>query len=327
MALKDKIGLVDLSDIANQPAKDRLTAMPRTAIGIHAQQLHQDEQIRKENAALKSKLSEFEGSNPVRKLNSLLVKPSKWANRIEETFAGKEFADLKQEIAESGGNIQPIKVRPIEQGQFEIVYGHRRHRACLELGLDVLALISDVDDQTLFIQMEQENRQRSDPRPYERGLMYAKALDHGLYSSIRQLAIALQMDPTGLSRCLMLARLPSEVLMAFSSPLDITYDWASPLTEAVDSNRDAVIAEANKIRSEREGGSQILPKLIMSRLVDSVNLEKVKKTPPPLEIKGQNGQKAKLKFDINGGAKLTFSKLSQKNLDQLEDLIKRFLNE
>ena len=67
------------------------------------------------------------------------IKPSKWANRHEASFLTAEFEELKAEIAAAGGNVQPIKVRPVEvlngstpstDTTYELIFGHRRHRAC-----------------------------------------------------------------------------------------------------------------------------------------------------------------------------------------------------
>ena len=78
-----------------------------------------------------------------------LIAPSRWANRHPDAFEGPEFEQLRREIEDAGGNVQPIKIRPITDGRtaeggarYEIVFGHRRHRACLDLGLPVLAVVS-----------------------------------------------------------------------------------------------------------------------------------------------------------------------------------------
>jgi ParB family chromosome partitioning protein len=110
--------------------------------------------------------------------------------------------------------------------------GHRRHQACLELGLPVFAVIEALDDQSLFVEMDRENRQRKDLRPYEIGLMYAKALDDGLFPSAKKLAEAVGIDLSQLGKALSLARLPQDVLGAFQSPLDLQYRWASELVPA-----------------------------------------------------------------------------------------------
>ncbi|MFD2274834.1 ParB N-terminal domain-containing protein [Undibacterium arcticum] len=84
----------------------------------------------------------------------------KWANRISDSFTSADFLALKEEITQAGGNVQPIKVRPLVgvADRYEIVFGHRRHRACLEAGLPVLCLIEAVSDQELFKEMDREKQ-------------------------------------------------------------------------------------------------------------------------------------------------------------------------
>src|SRR5439155_17408723 len=132
-----------------------------------------------------------------------------WANRHEASFKTAEFEQLKAEIAQSGGNVQPIKVRPVAvlngstppaEGRFELVFGHRRHRACLDLGIPVLAAIEDASDVSLFEQMERENRGRKNLSAWEQGTMYRKALDEGLYPSLRRLSESLGVDVSLVSK-------------------------------------------------------------------------------------------------------------------------------
>jgi ParB family chromosome partitioning protein len=63
--------------------------------------------------------------------------------------------------------VPPIKVQPLNGSTFgdasheyEIIYGYRRHRVCLELNIPINALIEPVDDEQVFEQMEHENRGR-----------------------------------------------------------------------------------------------------------------------------------------------------------------------
>src|SRR5712692_6730329 len=97
-------------------------------------------------ALLEDRLKQFEGVLPVRLIEPDKIIPSKWANRDIHTFQSAEFDQLKEEIAQAGGNVQPIKVRPLagDADRYEIVYGHRRHRASLDLNQPVLALVEDV---------------------------------------------------------------------------------------------------------------------------------------------------------------------------------------
>jgi ParB family chromosome partitioning protein len=58
--------------------------------------------------------------------------------------------------------------------------------------------------------------------------MYRKALDEGLYPSLRKLAESVKVDVSLVSKSVSLARLPEAVVAAFPSPLDIQFRWAQP---------------------------------------------------------------------------------------------------
>jgi ParB family chromosome partitioning protein len=185
-----------------------------------------------ENETLKKELAEWDGAVPARPLDPQLVVASPWANRVEESFSGPEFAALKEEIGAAGRNVQPIKVRPLpgsEPQKYEIVFGHRRHRACLELGLPVWALIESLDDGATFVEMERENRERENLSPYEQGLMYQRGVK--LFGGLRKLADRIHRDPGNMSKAIQIAELPDVVLRAFPSRNDIQFRWAKALAD------------------------------------------------------------------------------------------------
>lgn len=217
------------------------------------------------------KLAEFDGATLVRSLDPKLVHRSQWANRIEAEFATAEFLELKEEIANSGGNVQPIKVRLVKgafDGQtpkHEIVFGHRRHQACLELGLLVNAIVvENMDDKTLFETMDRENRGRKNLSAWEQGHMYEDAVKKGLYPSIRKLVEALGVNLSDAARSVQLAKLPKEVVGAFASPLELQVRWAKPLTDELQRNPDGVLAIAREIKKDRSGitATEIFARLI-----------------------------------------------------------------
>jgi ParB family chromosome partitioning protein len=218
-------------------------------------------------AVLEERLRQFEGGLPVLLLETTRVTTSKWANRIAESFDSRAFHQLKEEIAGAGGNVQPIKVRPLaaHADQFEIIFGHRRHRACAELGLPVLAVVEDVSDAELFKQMDRENRARADLSPWEQGKMYQHALEEKLFSSREHLARDLGIDPGNLSKALRLAQLDVAVVRAFPSPLELQYRWAKPLTDALLHDRDRVLAVARGLAeklSESRNAKQVFDQLV-----------------------------------------------------------------
>ena len=206
---------------------------------------------------LREQLSLHEGSLPTRKLEPASVSPSRWANRHEAAFAGAAFLRLRADIESAGGNVQPIVVRPIdaESSRFEIVFGHRRHRACLELGLPVLATIwtAPASDLEVFTAMDRENRERADLSPWEQGTMYRKALDDGLFPSMRRLAETLGVSHTWVRMALAVAEVPAPVLACFRSPLDLQVRHAVEINAALQADRRAVLRRAEKLATLRAG--------------------------------------------------------------------------
>lgn len=257
--LAAKNALIEMPGLS-KPAIDQEERSPvvprtRTAVGGMAQFVATQSPIHREAEELREAVKSFEGAHVVRALSPASVIPSEWANRHEDTFDTPDFAELKREIKEAGGNVQAIKVRPLNgstpkagQGaEYEIVFGHRRHRACLELNIPVNALIEAVDDQKLFEQMERENRGRKNLSAWEQGCMYQAALKKGLYSSQRKLSESIGVDISLISKSLALAKLPKSVIEAFPSPLDIQFRWAQPLWEALQKDEAAVIAQATAL--------------------------------------------------------------------------------
>ena len=273
----EKAGLVPGLQAGPKPAGDGAPVVEppkaKTAPGTMMGFLTAQSGAVQEAEALKARVKSLEEEAPLRKLDPSLIRSSKWANRHEASFLTTEFQELKAEIAAAGGNVQPIKVRPVpvlngstppRQPPFELIFGHRRHRACAELGIPVLAAIEEASDVSLFEQMERENRGRKNLSAWEQGTMYRRALDDGLYSSLRRLADGLGVDVSLVSKSVSLARLPEAVVAAFRTPLDIQFRWAAPLTEAIQKDPDGTLSRARAIAETRGdlGAATILSKLI-----------------------------------------------------------------
>ena len=79
--------------------------------------------------------------------------------------------DSMQELSDSilaQGVVQPIVVRPVENGQYEIIAGERRWRASQQAGLsEIPVVVKEVTDQTAMAMGLIENIQREDLNPLE----------------------------------------------------------------------------------------------------------------------------------------------------------------
>ncbi len=89
--------------------------------------------------------------------------------------------DALQELADSikaQGVIQPIVVRPISAGKFEIIAGERRWRASQLAGLDEIpAVVKELSDQSAAAISLIENIQREDLNPLEESRALQRLID------------------------------------------------------------------------------------------------------------------------------------------------------
>lgn len=239
---------------------------PRTGPGQMLAFRGQMQAVEGELSTLRERLRQYDGSTPTRKLDPVTIQPTRWANRHAASFENADFAGLKADIEQAGGNVQPILVRPVpdQADRYELVFGHRRHRACLELGIPVLAAIwvDELGDAELFAAMDRENRERADLSPYEQGMMYQRALDEHLFPTQRQLAEKLGVSHTWVRKALIVAQLPSAVVECFRSPLEIQYRHAEQLNAGLEKDRRAVLKKAEKVR-----GQKLVPAGVVARLL------------------------------------------------------------
>lgn len=109
------------------------------------------------------------------------------------------------------GVIQPIVVRPIEDGKFEIIAGERRYRAMKKLNwTEVPAIIRDMDDKETASVALIENLQREELTAIEEAMAYDKLLK--LHSLTQEaLAQRLGKGQSTVANKLRLLKLPEPV--------------------------------------------------------------------------------------------------------------------
>lgn len=349
MSLKDKASKIDFSALV-PPAASADPAdgsnRPRTAPGLMmAQANEQRSELLRENEQLRDRVKDrdvlasrvdalqddlkgWDGAKATRLLDPKLIGRSKWANRDVAHFGTTEFQQLKIEIANAGGNIQPVKVRPLPKPdsngfQYEIVFGHRRHQACLELGLPVLALVDNMDERGLFVEMDRENRSRANLSPWEQGCIYRRALDAGLFPSMRKLAEAVGADHGNVVKALSLASLPSDVIAAFQSPFDLQYRWSKPLADALAADPDGMTKRAAELAAM---SPKLAPKAVFDRLIHAPSTESGKGTAIEVQVGGKPA--ASLVVDAKGQVQVSVRPgfMDTGRLPDLAALLETFLS-
>lgn len=100
--------------------------------------------------------------------------------------------------------------------------------------------LRDISDAEAIIAMDIENRHRVDISPYERGLSYRNWLRAGIFKSQEEISRKLGVSTAQVSRLLKLAQLPSVIVAAFKSPVDICETWAPDLADALEESKRRV---------------------------------------------------------------------------------------
>lgn len=93
----------------------------------------------------------------------------------------EEMAQLMRSIADTGV-LSPALARPLPDGGYELISGHRRLAACKALGMDAMpVIIRDLTDEEAVITMVDSNLQREHILPSEKAFAYKmkmEALSH-----------------------------------------------------------------------------------------------------------------------------------------------------
>ena len=92
-------------------------------------------------------------------------------------FDAEGLEDLAHSLQQVG-MLQPVLVRPLEDGRFELIAGERRTRAARLAGFDQIpAVIRQTDDAALLTEALVENIHRADLNPLEEAAAYQQLLD------------------------------------------------------------------------------------------------------------------------------------------------------
>ena len=110
------------------------------------------------------------GNQGVKKINISQIIPN--PSQPRKNFIENELKELSLSI-KNQGLIQPIIVRPVDDGQYQIIAGERRWRASQLAGLhEIECIIRDVEDINVLEAALIENIQREDLNVIEEAYAY-----------------------------------------------------------------------------------------------------------------------------------------------------------
>ncbi len=158
-------------------------------------------------------------------------------------FDEAKLSELAQSIAASGV-VQPIVVRPLNGGRYQLITGERRWLASKKVNKTTIpAIVRQVSDEQTLEMTIVENLQRADLNPIEQARAYQR-LSSDFKMTQEQMAIRTGKERASVANFLRLLRLPESIQHKVESG-DLTFGHARTLL-ALDSP-EAITAAAQKV--------------------------------------------------------------------------------
>ena len=174
------------------------------------------------------------------------------SNQPRKYFDNGKMSELKNSIKNSG-LLQPITVRKISNGKYEIVAGERRYRACRELGMESIPVIEmNVGDARGYELSVLENIQRENLNPIEEAESYLMLMEVYGYTQ-EKLSEKLGKTRSSVSNKMRILKLPASVKEMVKKG-EISYGHARTLLSLSDEKKieEAAKEIINKGYSVRE---------------------------------------------------------------------------
>ena len=167
-------------------------------------------------------------------------------------FDDEALADLSESIAQHGV-LQPLLVRPMPDGSYQLVAGERRWRASRMAGLsEVPVVVRDMDEQEAAELALIENLQREDLNPMEEALGYQTLMDtYGMTQE--EAAQRVNKSRPAVANALRLLHLPQAVAdLVAEGKLSAGHARTVLAFEGAQAQTDAALAAVEKGLSVRE---------------------------------------------------------------------------
>ena len=264
-------------------------------------------------ALLSTTNNNSESSNGIQKINISQIIPN--PSQPRKNFKDEDLKELSSSI-KNQGLIQPIIIKPIKDGQYQIIAGERRWRACQLNGMhEVECVIKNLDDTNVLEAALIENIQREDLNVIEeanayKGLINIKGINN------ENLAKLIGKSPSHVSNILRLLELDKKIQQMVVNG-DLSMGHARALIGVPDAINKAkeIIEKKLSVRQIEKITSEFKKNKTKKNIKDP-NISDLEK-----ELSDKIGLKTSIQFNENGSSgSLT---LYYSDLNQLDDLMKR----
>lgn len=166
------------------------------------------------DALIQTDVVQTDGSSSMNEIDLSLIHPN--PNQPRREFDPESLQELADSIREIG-IVQPITLRQMDDGTFEIIAGERRWRASQMAGLTTIpAYIRTADDENVMEMALIENIQRQDLNALEIALAYQHLLDQYSLTQDR-LSERVGKKRATVTNYLRLLKLPASIQMALQN--------------------------------------------------------------------------------------------------------------
>jgi ParB family chromosome partitioning protein len=251
------------------------------------------------------------------KIEKIVANPFQPRTRFETTA----LDELAESITQHG-IIQPVTVRHMGDGTYQLISGERRFRASQLAGLEEIpAYIRLANDQTMLEMALVENIQRQDLNPIEVAISYKRLIDECELTH-EGLSEKVSKSRSNITNFLRLLKLPAEIQMALQKGM-ISMGHARALIGIEDPAEQLALFEriVNEILSVRDVENLARKAKAPKPTSDEAQSKKQFYNSARQNLAHQLGANVDLKFLPKGNGKITIEFVNENDLNRLLQLI------
>lgn len=178
--------------------------------------------------------------------------PWKYANRQEG-----EFGDIDGLIdsIKSNKQLQPALVRnhpnPHGKIKYEVIFGRRRHIACMRLGIPFLVIRKDIPNvQDAIASQDAENKLRNDVSNYSNAMLYKRLLSDNVFKTEKELSEKLRISYSTFNELMSYSKIPEDIVGAIPDVHTLSKQLAVTIVQLLNkskNNYDKMLSIANQL--------------------------------------------------------------------------------
>ncbi|HHZ16430.1 MAG TPA: ParB/RepB/Spo0J family partition protein [Peptococcaceae bacterium] len=256
------------------------------------------------------------------KISSII--PNTFQPRRE--FDEDKLTELAESIKEHGV-VQPIVVRKISGGRYELVVGERRLRACQRLKIrEIPAIVKEYTDEQMMEIALIENIQRQDLNPLEEAYAYKRLLEEFNLTQ-EEVAKKISKSRSFVANMVRILNLPQEVLDLLAGG-DLTVGHVRPLLALNSAEQQIKAAEEmrKKQMTVREA-EEFTKGLLEAPQKQMMKRKKMKLSPELIDLENKLRNVCGTKVAIKNKGEKGKIEIEYYNNDDLNRILAIFFNE